>query len=255
MRPSEYPNEFGAGWSDSDGSGLQRHAAPIALGALAAYNIVQNTAVPDRGYVAANLTATVGLLAFGRRAGSSWPELGFDSAALNPGIRLGAQVGVGTAAALSVAFAAAPTRRLLLDQRAYGHTPLSVLYRSLVRFPLGTALFEEVAFRGVLESLWQRRSGPRTARLVSAVAFGAWHLVPTYRLYPKMAVGSATPGRSERVLAALGSAVVTGLAGASFSWLRGRRDSVAAPWLAHASYNSLAFVAARLAWRLEHGRS
>jgi membrane protease YdiL (CAAX protease family) len=67
-----------------------------------------------------------------------------------------------------------------------------------------------------------------------------------------MAVGSAAPRRSERVLAALGSAVLTGVAGASFSWLRNKRDSVAAPWLAHASYNSLAFVAAWLAWRIEH---
>ena len=126
------------------------------------------------------------------------------------------------------------------------------MYRSLVRFPLGTALFEEVAFRGVLESLWSKRSGPTAARMVSAVAFGAWHLLPTYRLYPGMAVGSATPGRSERVLAALGSAVLTGTAGLSFSWLRGARNSVAAPWLAHASYNSLAFWAAWLAWRIEH---
>lgn len=232
--------------------GLRRHAAPVALGALATYNLVQNTALTDRAYVPANLLATVGLVALGRSAGSSWADLGFDSEALTPGIRLGARVGAGTAAAFSAALASQPTRRLLLDQRALGQPLGSAMYRSLVRFPVGTALFEEVAFRGVLESLWQRRSGPRTARIVSAIAFGAWHLLPTYRLYPGMAVGSATPARSERVLAALASAVVTGLAGVTFSWLRGARNSVSAPWLAHASYNSLAFVAAWLAWRIEH---
>lgn len=237
------------------GSGLQRHAGPIALGALFVYNILQNSAFGDRAYVPANLLATAGLLAFARRAGSSWPELGFDSDAFGPGISLGAQVGAGTAAALTAALAAEPTRRLLLDDRAFGHSAESVVYRSLVRFPLGTALFEEVAFRGVLESLWSRRSGSGAARVVSAVAFGAWHLLPTYRLYPGMAVGSARPGRPERVLAALGSAVLTGLAGVSFSWLRGTRDSVAAPWLAHASYNSLAFLAAWLAWHIEHSTS
>jgi membrane protease YdiL (CAAX protease family) len=219
---------------------------------LATYNIVQNTALTGRAYVPANLLATVGFVAMGRRAGSSWSELGLGAETLRPGIRLGAQVGVGAAGVLAGALASAPTRRLLLDQRAHGHAPASVMYHSLVRFPVGTALFEEVAFRGVLEGLWRRRSGPRTARMVSAVAFGAWHLMPTYRLYPEMSVASAAPRRSERVLAALGSAVLTGAAGASFSWLRTKRDSVAAPWLAHASYNSLAFAAAWLAWRIEH---
>ncbi len=233
------------------GPGLGRHAAPVALGALATYNVFQNIALTDRAYVPANLLTTAGLVVLGRSAGSSWADLGLDSDALRPSIRLGAQVGVGTAAALSAALASAPTRRMLLDQRAYGHSAASVAYHSLIRFPVGTALFEEIAFRGVLESLWTRRSGPDAARLVSAVAFGAWHLLPTYRLYPGMAVGSATPRRSEKVLAALGSAVLTGLAGLSFSWLRGRRNSVAAPWLAHASYNSLGFVAAWLAWRIE----
>ncbi len=236
-------------------AGLGRHAGPVALGALATYNVVQNIVLSDRAYVPANLLTAAGLVAFGRSAGSSWADLGLDSDALRPGVQLGARVGVGTAAALTAALASAPTRRRLLDQRAYGHSAASVAYRSLIRFPVGTALFEEIAFRGVLESLWKRRAGPDAARLVSAVAFGAWHLLPTYRLYPGMAVGSATPRRSEKAVAALGSAVVTGLAGLSFSWLRGRGNSVAAPWLAHASYNSLAFVAAWLAWRIEHSTS
>lgn len=236
-------------------TGLRRHAAPLALGALATYNVVQNTAFPHKGHVPANLVATVGLVALARGAGRSWSDLGLHLEALRPGFRLGAQVGLGAAAALTAALAPAPTRRLLLDRRVLGHDAAAAMYRSVVQFPIGTALFEEVAFRGVLEGLWRHRSGPKTARVVSAMAFGAWHLLPTYRLYPEMAVGSAAPRRSERVLAALGSAVVTGIAGVSFSWLRGSRDSVAAPWLAHASYNSLAFWAARLAWRIEHSMS
>lgn len=249
MRPSDSSMEPVSGSRDA---AIDRHAAPIVLGALATYNLVQNTALRDRGYVPANLLATVALVGFARRAGSSWSELGFDSDTAGSGARLGAQIGASTAAALSVALSSPSTRRLLLDARARGHTPASVVYRSLVRFPVGTALFEEVAFRGVLEALWTRRSGTRTARLVSAVAFGAWHLLPTYRLLPGMSVGSDTPGRSERGMAALGAAAITGVAGLSFSWLRATRNSVAAPWLAHASYNSLAFLAAWLAWRIEH---
>lgn len=233
-------------------SAPQRHAAPLALGALATYNIVQNTSFGERVYLPANLVVGAGLVSLARRSGLSWSDLGFDTSTAGSGLRLGARVGAGTAAALSAALVSASTRRMLLDQRGLGHPPASVMYRALVRFPVGTALFEEVAFRGVLESLWRRRSGERTATWVSAAAFGAWHLLPTYRLYPGMPIGLSTPRLTERVLAALGSAAVTGLAGISFSWLRRASDSVAAPWLAHASYNSFAFLASWLAWRIEH---
>lgn len=229
----------------------QRNAAWAALGALVAYNVAQNTAVSERGYVPANLAATAGLLVLARRSGSSWSELGFDPAGLRPGLDLGARVGAGIAALSWAALASPSTRRFLLDDRANGHTPVGVLYRAAVRFPIGTALFEEVAFRGVLEGLWRRRSGPATARIVSAVSFGAWHLLPTYRLYPEMAVGGVGSGRSERITAALGGAIVTGFAGFGFSWLRSKPDSIAAPWIVHAANNSIAYLAARKAWQIE----
>mgnify|MGYP001811858950 CR=1 FL=1 len=228
-----------------------KNAAWTALGAIAVYNVVQNTAISERAYVPANLAATAGLLALARRSGSTWSELGFDPAGLRPGLRLGAQAGAGAAVAVAAAIASRAARKFLLDDRANGHTSRSAAYRTAIRFPIGTALFEEVAFRGVLEGLWRRSSGPMTGRVVSAVSFGLWHLLPTYRFFPEMAVGNDGARRSERLLAALGGAVVTGVAGVGFSWLRGRPDSIAAPWLAHASYNSLAYLAARRAWQLE----
>ena len=232
-----------------------RSSAWAALGALAVYNVVQNTAVSERTYVPANLAAAAGLLALARRSGSTWSELGFDPGGLRPGLRLGAQAGAGAAVAVAAAIASRGARKLLLDDRANGHTSRGAAYRTAIRFPLGTALFEEVAFRGVLEGLWRRSSGPMTARVVSAVSSGVWHLLPTYRFFPEMAVGDDGARRSERLLAALGGAVATGVAGVGFSWLRGRPDSIVAPWLAHASYNSLAYLAARTAWQLEQGPS
>ncbi len=231
--------------------GTERNAAWVALGALAAYNVAQNTAVSEQRYVPANLAATAALLAFARRSGNSWPELGFDSSAVGPGLRLGGQVGLGVAAMSAAALSAQPTRRFLLDDRANGHDRTAAMYRAAVRFPLGTALFEEVAFRGVVEGLWRQRSGPTTARIVSAVSFGAWHLLPTYRLFPEMAIATSGARRSERLRAALSGAFVTGLAGVGLSWLRRRPDSIAAPWLAHAAFNSLFYLAARRAWRIE----
>lgn len=222
-----------------------------ALAALAVYNVVQNTVVSERAYVPANLAATAGLVTVARRSGCTWRELGLAPAAVGPGLRLGARAAAGAAVAFGVAVASEKTRRLLLDDRAAGHPRSGAVYRVAIRFPVGTALFEELAFRGVLESLWRRRHGPEASWIASAVSFGLWHIIPTYRLFSEMSVGSATASRSQRLVAALAGALVTGGAGVGFSWLRRRSNSVAAPWLAHASYNSLAYLAARRAWQME----
>lgn len=230
---------------------VEPDADRLALGLLAVYNVVQNTVVPERAYVPSNVAVTAGLLALARRSGCTWGDVGLDPASLGPGLRMGARAGAGVAAGLGAAIFSQRLRPLLLDDRAAGHTRRGAAYRAVIRFPLGTALFEEVAFRGVLEGLSRQRCGSKRARVVSAVSFGAWHLLPTYRLLPGMSVGSATPRRSERLVAAVGGAVLTGVAGLGFSWLRLASNSVAAPWLAHAAYNSVAYLAGRRAWQLE----
>ncbi|MDF1597815.1 MAG: CPBP family intramembrane metalloprotease [Acidimicrobiia bacterium] len=224
------------------------------VGALAAYNLVQNLVIPENAYVPANLVVTAGLVAFARNSGMPLDAIGLGEAQLGDGLRLGGTV----AAALGAAFIAASSTRLLdrwlLDERARGHESGGAAYRSLVRFPLGTALFEEVAFRGVLDGLWRRRAGAHTARLVGSAAFGAWHLLPTFRGYPGMGIRN---GRSasirERCIAALSGAVITGLSGFGFTALRERSDSVAAPWLTHAAINAGSYLLARRAWQATGG--
>jgi len=48
--------------------------------------------------------------------------------------------------------------------------------------PLGTVLFEEVAFRGVLWGLLRRGRGTVTATAVSSALFGLWHVLPSLGL-------------------------------------------------------------------------
>jgi membrane protease YdiL (CAAX protease family) len=221
-------------------------SARRVLAALAAYNVIQHL-VPDRGYVPANVGVAVALVVEGRRAGLSWREIGLGPDEVGPGLAWGSAVAAAVGAAAAVAGEMPAVRHWLLDDRARGHRPAAVRYQTLIRFPIGTALFEEVAFRGVLDGLWRRR-GARAARVVTAVAFGAWHLLPTFVLYPGMAVGRGRAAVADRMAAALGGAAVTGIAGLGFTWLRERSGSVAAPWLAHAAVNSLSFLAARRAW-------
>jgi membrane protease YdiL (CAAX protease family) len=224
--------------------------AATALGAIGAYNVVQNLVIPEAGYVPSNLIAAAALIALARRSGMSFADIGLGTARLRSGLALGGLVAVGVGSAFMGAARSGRFDRWLLDERARGHRRAGVAYRSLVRFPVGTALFEELAFRGVLDGLWRRRGGDGAAGVITAVAFGAWHVVPTYRLYPGMGLGAgAQASRSERVWAALGSGAVTAASGSGFTWLRRRSGSVAAPWLVHAAYNVGGYLAGRRAWQ------
>ncbi len=224
--------------------------AVTALGTLAAYNLVQNVVIPEAGYVPANVAVTAGLVAFARRSGLASRDIGLDPADLRSGLRLGGVVAGGIAAGFVAGVWSGRFDRWLLDERARGHKPAGAAYRSMVRFPVGTALFEEVAFRGVLDGLWRRRSGPGAARAVTASAFGLWHILPTYRLYPSMGLGAGhAAGTKEKLMATVGSVLLTAASSFGFALLRDRSQSVAAPWLAHAAYNTGGYLAARRVWQ------
>jgi uncharacterized protein len=223
--------------------------ALVALTAVGAYNVVQNLVVSERWYAASNVAVTAGLVAYARRSGASYADLGLSRGALGRGLLMGAGTVAATAVATSVAEASPRLSRLLLDGRARGHNRADVAAQLLVRFPLGTALYEEVAFRGVLKGLWTMRSGERTARTVTAVAFGAWHILPTVRLYPDMAGGRSESPVGERAAATLAGVAITTVAGLLFDRLRVRSGSLIAPWLAHLGFSAVPYLAARRVWR------
>jgi membrane protease YdiL (CAAX protease family) len=194
------------------------------------------------------------LVALARGADVPYREMGLGVDELASGMRLGGVVAAGVGVGFAVASRLARFDGWLRDERAGGHGAAGAAYRAAIRFPVGTALFEEVAFRSVLAGLWRRKSGARRARVVTAAAFGAWHLLPTYRLYPGMGFGSGREaGRGERMRAALGGALLTAVSSFGFSWLRDRSGSVAAPWLVHAAYNTGGYLAARRAWSRSEG--
>lgn len=103
-------------------------------------------------------------------------------------------------------------------------------YFLLVRQPVGTALFEEVAFRGVLYGVWQRVGGDRAAILATAGAFSLWHLVISSRTVAESGVVSAPPAVAAGVIVSLAGLFVGGLI---FAYLRWHTRSIAAPVIAH----------------------
>jgi membrane protease YdiL (CAAX protease family) len=100
----------------------------------------------------------------------------------------------------------------------------------LFRQPIGTALFEEVAFRGVLYAAWVRAGGDRFAIAASSVVFALWHVVIT----TKTVAESGVADRLGPVLLGVGVSLL-GLfvGGVIFAYLRWHTQSIAAAVVAH----------------------
>lgn len=213
------------------------------LAILVAVNLLNNRLLP-RAYVLTCVLAAGLLLLVGRLDGLSWTELGFGAQQLQSGLRwAGVLVGVvllGETAAVALPV----TRKAFADTRATSLTGGGVLWHVLVRIPVGTALLEEVAFRGVLYAMLARRYGVVAAIGGSSLPFGLWHVLPSVTLRHANAavarvVGASTGGT---VVTVTGATVGAGLAGVALCELRRRSGGLLAPFALHWSLNGLGLL-------------
>ena len=103
-------------------------------------------------------------------------------------------------------------------------------YFLLFRQPVGTALFEELAFRGVLYGAWLRAGGDRAAFLGTSVVFALWHVVITSRTVVESGVVDHAAAVAAGVLVSLLGLFAGGLI---FAYLRWHTRSAAAAVMAH----------------------
>ena len=202
---------------------------------------------PARWQPVTGPVAAVLLLLVGRAAGLSWAQLGLGVG----GGRAAGWSGVASpwpacTLVYAVGLALPATRGLFRDARHRVGARSTILRAGLV-VPLGTVVFEEVAFRGVLWGLLEVAHGAVWATGVSAVLFGFWHVLPAV----DGARENAPSGRVSRVdllRQVAGTVVFTALAGVVFGVLREQSGSLLAPGLLHWATNGLGVVAAALAW-------
>ena len=209
------------------------------LGFLAVYHLVQNTFLRTRGYVAGNLVATAIGLVWARRSDLSLESMGMCRADAGKGLRVGAAAAAATAGLAIVVRDHNAVQGMLDDRRLAAVSDREIWYRLLVRFPLGTALFEEIWFRGILPASL-RDHGASKPELVSAAAFTAWHLIPTASTIDANRAGrDLGPGR--KVVLVVGGSIVAGVGGLAFAALRRVSGSLAAPLVSHAAVNGISF--------------
>ena len=187
------------------------------------------------------------LLVVGRSAGLSWDDLGLGPGTWARGLAWGGLLAAGVAVVYAVALSVPRLRGLFTDER---HRPggRSASYLALLAVPLGTVVFEEVAFRGVLWGLVEAEHGVAWAVGVTSVLFGLWHVLPAVAGVEANTPGGA-PARGVVVRQVAATVAFTAVAGVVFAVLRDRSGSLLTPALLHWATNGLGVLAAALAWR------
>lgn len=213
--------------------------------ALPVYNLVANRWAPfNRGlYVPMNLmvAAIVVALALGPAGLTAEAIVGSSSPS---GGAFGFLLAVLAVIPLFVLSLFERGARLVCDERVAHLRGLRLTYQVLVRIPLGTALLEEVTFRGVLFAAWRDQGAVRAA-LASSFVFGLWHVGPTINLVQANRPNASTAATIKTIV---GAVVFTTAAGIVFSWLRIEHGLVA-PLVMHATVNALATIASVVAAR------
>jgi len=209
---------------------------------LVAYNTATNIEPDnDRGYISRNVIAGALLIAVARGRGFTWDELGLGPTGSRSGWRWGSAIAsaVGSAVTLSAVLGRRRSfvRRMLSDRRA-DLDDRQLAWQTLVRIPIGTAAFEEVAFRGVVHAMFARRGGWPAALVGSSVAFGLWHVGPTLAALHHNDVAGHPAGP------VAGAVVATTVAGLAFGALRHVSGHVLPCWLAHWTSNAVGLLAA-----------
>jgi membrane protease YdiL (CAAX protease family) len=229
----------------SSRSDLAFAAAACAL--LAAYNNLAGLRPwHRRWYPAVNALAAGVTLAAAAASGLTATDLGLRRDQLRSGLRLGSAAAAPVVAAFALAALTPATRPLLDDQRVAGLDGRQLAYQVLLRIPLGTVAWEEIAFRGVLQAALRRVLAEPAATAAASAVFGIWHIRPAAEA---LAANRLAPGRGARIAAVTAVAAGTTAAGALLSVLRERSGSLAAPVLLHLAANCTAPLAVLLANR------
>lgn len=118
-------------------------------------------------------------------------------------------------------------------------SPGGLAYHLLLRIPVGTALFEEVAFRGVLYGLLAQRLPSLPTLLVSGGAFALWHIGPILVRLQVHQVHGFWP-LAWQWAGGLGGTFLGGLLLGSLRWGTG---SLTGSVVAHALLNDLGLLA------------
>lgn len=216
------------------------------LALLIIVNILNHSPyIAQRWYVPTGIVGSILIVWIGYRSGVSLTDIGLGPGSWVTGLIWSAGCIALVTAVYVIGGSMTFTRRFLADDRAV-LGPRTLAYKTLVNVPLGTVLFEELAFRGVGLALLDQWLGIWQAVLVSSVLFGFWHILPSLVMHDANAavgdlLGGGIWGRIQSVLFTVAGTAVAGLV---FAGLRIYSGSLLTPMALHWAINGLGFIAA-----------
>lgn len=209
---------------------------------LAAYNnVLGRHPWHDRWYVPRNACATGAALSAAAASGLTAADIGLGRGTWRLG-RPGSRFAAAAAAGWLLAAVLPASRPLLGDKRIAGLDWRAVAYQAVVRIPVGTVLWEEVAFRGVLHAALRRVLPSRAAVAVTSGVFGLWHIRPTLQA---LRANGLAGDRTQAAAGVCAGVISAAAGGALLSWLRDRSGGLAAPMALHLAANCGGLVTAR----------
>ena len=212
-------------------------------------NVLVNGVLPQRWHVPASLAAAGVVSAFAGAAGARTREQGTSVDRVPAGAGYGVAASLPAAAAVLAAMLSRRTREAFREPRIEDVSAPQAAYEVLARIPFGTALPEELIFRGAVLGLLTQRHSPALAISLSSVLFGLWHIAPTLDRLESNAATNGKPVAHKAARVAMAVAA-TSAAGVALAWLQRRSGSIVAPWMAHCAVNGTGYLCAWTAARI-----
>lgn len=207
-----------------------------------------NNRFAKRHYMVVCFVMTGLLLTIAVIDGIAWRDMGLGVNTWVQGIIWSGIVFVGVALFYAIAVSIPITRKGFADKRAVEQGWRTLLYESTIRIPFGTALLEEVAFRGVLLAVVVSGWGWWTGVIVSSVLFGLWHIYPSLDFHENAEVAEKLPDNIwGKLVSIMGNVVATGIAGVVFCLVLDFTGSLFPVITLHASLNGIGMA---VSWAL-----
>lgn len=218
----------------------------VAVGVLLLMINVAAHQAPQRLYLFWALGGSVVVLALGVLDGSTFTDLGMSPRTWVAGLVWGFAAIAIVFIVYAVGASWERTKEAFADQNIAVMSRIRIYWKTLVELPLGTVLFEEVAFRAVLWSMLVRRIGFWPGTIITAVAFGLWHILPSLDLHERNpGIARGRTSRIAQVKAVLASVITTAIGGLVFTFLRVLSGSLLGPMGLHWATNGWGYLFAR----------
>jgi membrane protease YdiL (CAAX protease family) len=244
MRPG--PDEIAAPLGKDTCFGLKGSQWAIVVTSAGLQALV-GAFLPERLRVPAGLAASALISALALRAGASLEDQGLAFGRLSRGALHGLAAVPPVCAAIATGLCFRRSRAFYQQARITNVNAGRAIYEMFIRIPLGTALPEEVIFRGALLGVLSRDRHVFRATAISSILFGVWHIAPTLdRLEDNPEL---RPTMRHKAASSLLSVSVTTAAGLLLAGLRYSSGSLVAPWMAHSVANAAGYAASRYARR------